>query len=61
MSELLKIIIGPFTFTARTEDAAPKTCEAFLKLLPFRQKIIQARWSGESAWVSLGDFNMIDQ
>ncbi|MDP6453092.1 MAG: DUF3830 family protein [SAR202 cluster bacterium] len=61
MSELLKITTGPYTFTAQTEDAAPKTCEAFLTLLPFKQKIIQARWSGESAWVPLGDFKMIDQ
>jgi hypothetical protein len=26
-------------------------------LLPFRNKLIQARWSGEAAWVPLGDFN----
>ena len=61
MSELLRITAGPYIFTARTEDAAPLTCAAFLKLLPFRQKVIQARWSGESAWVPLGDFKMIDQ
>ena len=40
------------------EAAAPKTCAAFLGLLPFRQKLIQARWSGESAWIPLGDFEV---
>lgn len=55
MSEL-KIIAGPFEFTGRLEEEkAPRTCEAFGKLLPFRNKIIHVRWSGESAWIPLGD------
>lgn len=54
----LRITVGPLVFVARTEDgAAPKTCAAFGKLLPFRNKIIQARWSGEAAWIPLGDFD----
>jgi hypothetical protein len=61
MSDLLWITAGPYTFTARTEDAAPLTSAAFLAQLPFRQKVIQARWSGESAWVPLGDFKMVDE
>jgi hypothetical protein len=61
MSELLRIIAGPFTFTARTEDDAPLTCAAFLEQLPFRQKVIQARWSGESAWVPLGDYRLVEE
>ena len=44
----LKITAGPFTFGARMEEeAAPKTCAVFRKLLPYRQKIIHVRWSGE--------------
>jgi Protein of unknown function (DUF3830) len=40
---------------ARLEaEAAPRTVAAFRKLLPMRSKIIQARWSGESAWIPLG-------
>ena len=55
MSEL-KIMAGPFEFTGRLEEEkAPRTCEAFGKLLPFRNKIIHVRWSGESAWIPLGD------
>jgi hypothetical protein len=56
MSEL-RVIVGPLVFTARLEEqAAPQTCAAFRKLLPFRNKLIQARWSGEAAWIPLGDF-----
>ena len=38
-------------------DAAPKTCAAFLAALPFRSKLVQARWSGEAAWIPLGDLS----
>src|SRR4051812_20512610 len=56
---LLRIMAGPFEFRARLEtDLAPMTCAAFEALLPFRNKLIQARWSGESAWIPLGDFKV---
>ena len=52
----LKITAGAFEFRARWErEAAPDTCAAFEQLLPFRNKIIHVRWSGESAWIPLGD------
>jgi hypothetical protein len=55
----IRIEIGDLRFTARFErDKSPETCAAFEKLLPFRSKIIQARWSGEAAWVPLGDFDL---
>lgn len=55
----MKIAAGPFVFRARLEEAnAPKTCAAFRKLLPWRQKLIHARWSGEACWVPLGDFKL---
>ena len=58
VSQLLKITAGPYAFQARLEEeAAPKTCAAFLQRLPFRDKIIHVRWSGESAWIPLGDFD----
>lgn len=48
--------MGSLTFGARLElDAAPKTCAAVRELLPLSAKLIQARWSGEAAWVPLGD------
>jgi hypothetical protein len=52
----LRITAGPFTFTARMEEElAPRTCEKFRTLLPFKNQIIHARWSGEAAWIPLGD------
>jgi len=59
MSEIHIIVGGQFDFIARLEEEnAPKTCRAFSNLLPWQNKIIQARWSGEAAWVPLGDFNI---
>jgi hypothetical protein len=56
---MLRITAGPFTFTGRLEEEnAPQTCAAFRKLLPYRQKLIHARWSGEACWIPLGDFDL---
>jgi uncharacterized protein DUF3830 len=53
---MLEIQVGDLRFTARLEsEKAPKTVAALRKLLPLRAKLIQARWSGESAWVPLGE------
>ena len=58
MSEL-RITAGPFEFVARLEEeVAPQTCEAFGGLLPFENKIVQARWSGEAAWIPLSDLDL---
>ena len=56
---MLRITAGAYTFTARMEEGdAPETCAAFKKLLPYRQKLIHARWSGEACWIPLGDFQL---
>ena len=56
---ILRITAGPFVYTARMEEAnAPQTCEAFKKLLPYSQKLIHARWSGEACWIPLGEFDL---
>ncbi len=53
---MLEISAGPFRFTARWEsEKAPKTIAALRRLLPLRAQLVQARWSGESAWVPLGE------
>ncbi len=53
---MLEITVGSLRLTARWEtESAPKTCAAFRRLLPLRAQLVQARWSGESAWIPLGD------
>src|SRR5258707_6249961 len=55
----LRITAGPFTFAARFETSlAPKTCEIFRKLLPYTERVIHVRWSGEAVWIPLGDTDM---
>jgi hypothetical protein len=55
----LRIKAGPYEFEAQLEEAAaPKTCAKFASLLPFRQKIIHVRWSGEGCWIPLGELNL---
>ena len=49
------ILVGnDLRFIARTEDErCPRTCDMFVSALPFTARLIQARWSGEAAWVPL--------
>jgi len=51
----LVIVAGPYRFQARLETGlAPRTCEAFEKLLPYKRELIHVRWSGEGVWIPLG-------
>jgi hypothetical protein len=55
----LKITAGPYQFEARMEEEqAPKTCAKFASLLPYKERIIHVRWSGEGCWIPLGDYDM---
>jgi hypothetical protein len=52
---VLRITAGEFEFTARLEEEkAPQTIAAVRDILPLDGELVQARWSGESAWVPLG-------
>jgi hypothetical protein len=52
---VLRITVGDFEFGARLEEEkAPNTVAALRGLLPLESKLVQARWSGEAAWVPLG-------
>ncbi len=56
---LIDIAAGPFRFTARFEDAAaPKTCARFRQLMPYKERIIHVRWSGEACWIPLGELDL---
>jgi hypothetical protein len=55
---VLDIVVGDLRFKARLEeDVAPRTSAAVRKLLPLEAHLLQARWSGEAAWVSLGELD----
>jgi hypothetical protein len=55
MSELL-VEIDSHSFPARFEtEAAPRTVAAFRDLLPYGERVIHVRWSGEACWIPLGD------
>jgi hypothetical protein len=58
MSDLL-ITAGPFKFQARFETGlAPRTCAIFKRLLPYKERVIHVRWSGEAVWIPLGETDM---
>ncbi len=59
MTTTIDIKVASFRFTARLEEQrAPKTCAALLGMLPLKSSLIQARWSGESCWIPLGDLEL---
>ena len=56
---LVAIKVGNLHFVARLEDElAPKTCHAFQSMLPLETQLIQARWSGEAAWIPMGELDL---
>jgi hypothetical protein len=55
----LKITAGPYVFDAHFETAAaPKTVAVFRRLLPYENRIIHVRWSGEAVWIPLGELDL---
>ena len=60
MTPRIAISVGDrFHFVATMEDAAaPATCAAFRRLLPYTQRLVHCRWSGEGCWIPLGAFQL---
>ena len=54
----IRITAAGREFIAETHPDAPQTVAAFLKLLPYKEKLIHVRWSGEAVWIPLGDFKL---
>ena len=53
---MIEIEAAGFRFVARFEEQdAPQTVAAFRGILPFEDRIIHCRWSGESNWIPWGD------
>jgi hypothetical protein len=56
---MIEIVVADLRFTARLEEgSAPGTVAAFRRLLPLESRLIQARWSGESAWIPFGELDV---
>lgn len=52
---MIELLVGDLHFRARLErERAPATVAALLRLLPLSGSLLQARWSGEAAWLPLG-------
>ncbi len=57
--ERVRITIGEYVFTAKLEtEKAPKTCEQFKKMLPYKDKTVHVRWCGEGIWIPMGEFDV---
>jgi hypothetical protein len=54
----IRITAADISLIAETNPEAPLTVAAFMKLLPYKQKLIHVRWSGEGVWVPLGSFDL---
>jgi Protein of unknown function (DUF3830) len=56
---MLEISVGGFEFKANFEEEdAPATVAAFRGMLPLESRIIHVRWSGEGAWIPMGDLDV---
>jgi hypothetical protein len=57
--ERIRIKAARFEFIARFEsERAPRTCAKFRTMLPYKERIIHVRWSGEGCWIPLGDLDL---
>jgi Protein of unknown function (DUF3830) len=58
---VIRISVADYELTARLEeDASPRTVAFFRTMLPYENKLIQARWSGQAAWIPMDSFDVGD-
>ena len=58
---MIKIAVAGYELTARLEEElSPRTVAFFRTMLPYDSKLIQARWSGQAAWIPMGAFDVGD-
>lgn len=56
---MLKLTIGEHVFKAKLHtDKAPETCRLLMERMPIKGKAIQARWSGEAAWLQMNPYGI---
>ena len=54
MTTRLRLQTGDLVFVAAwEEEKAPRSCAAIRSLLPITLDLVQARWSGEAAWMDV--------
>ena len=52
-------MIGEYIFKAQMHsDKAPVTCKILLERMPITGRVIQARWSGEAAWLQMNRYGI---
>jgi hypothetical protein len=57
--DLIRITVGTLVFLAVLEgERAPASVAALRRLLPLSGSLLQARWSGEAAWMPLGSLDI---
>ena len=58
---MIKIAVAGYELTARLEEElSPRTVTFFRTMLPSESKLIQARWSGQAAWIPMGSYDVGD-
>ncbi len=58
---MIRITVAGRELLARLEEErSPRTVAFFRTMLPYESKLIQARWSGQAAWIPMGDFDVGD-
>jgi hypothetical protein len=58
LPSMLRVTIDGEMFRGELNPEAPRTVAAFVELLPYEQKLIHVRWSGEACWIPMGDFEL---
>ena len=58
---MLRIAVGGYELLARFEEhRSPRTVAFVRTMLPYESTLIQARWSGQAAWIPMGDYDVGD-
>jgi hypothetical protein len=58
---MIRITVADFELTARLEaERSPRTVAFFGTMLPYESRLVQARWSGQAAWIPMGDYDVGD-
>jgi Protein of unknown function (DUF3830) len=58
---VLRISVAGYELAARFEEQrSPRTVAFVRTMLPYESQLIQARWSGQAAWIPMGEYEVGD-